>query len=98
MDAPELSLWDWSRNIESIEECLRGCLGVSNIPLAYVVLSEELMPVATPAGGYQSLQDELISRAPVRVGNAGDAAYIADYLADCSKVWELISDLTRDQD
>ena len=56
------------------------------------------MPAATPAGGYQSLQDELIAHAPIRVGNAGNTAYTADYLADRSKVWELISDLTRDQD
>ena len=54
--------------------------------------------MATQAGGYQSLQDELIACAPIRVGNAGNAAYTADYLADRSKVWELISDLTRDQD
>ena len=40
VDAPEMSLWDWPRNIEIIEECLRGCLGVSNIPLAKVVRSE----------------------------------------------------------
>ena len=37
VDSPELSLRDWYRNIEIIEECLRGCLGVSKIPLAYVV-------------------------------------------------------------
>ena len=52
------------------------------------------MPAATPAEGYQSLQDKLIARAPILVGNAGNAAYKADYLADRSKVWELISDLT----
>ena len=56
------------------------------------------MPAVTPVGGYQLLQDELIARALIRVGNAGNAAYTADYLADRSKVWELISDLTRDQD
>ena len=56
------------------------------------------MTVATPAGGYQLLQDELIACAPIRVGNAGNAAYIADYLADRSKVWELILDLTLYQD
>ena len=56
------------------------------------------MPAATPAGGYQSLQDELIARASIRVGNASNAAYTAYYLADRSKVWELISDLTRYQD
>ena len=33
MDAPELSLWDWLRNIENIEEWIRGCLGVSKILL-----------------------------------------------------------------
>ena len=48
VDAPELILRDWYRNIESIEEWLRGCLGVSNIPLAYVVRSEYLMPASTP--------------------------------------------------
>ena len=98
VDAPELSLWDLSRNIESIEEWLRGCLGVSKIPLAYIVRSEELIHVVTPTGGYQSLQDELIARATIRFGNAGNATYTADYLADRSKVCELILDLTRDQD
>ena len=98
MDSPDLSLRYWSRNIESIEEWLWGCLGVSNIPLAYVLRSEELMPAMTPTGGYKLLQDELIARAPIQVGNAGNAAYTDDYLADRSKVWELISDLTRDQD
>ena len=49
VDAPELSLQDWSCNIESIEEWLRGCLVVSNIPLAYVVRSEELMHAAKEA-------------------------------------------------
>ena len=98
VDAPELSLRDWSQNMRSIEEWIQVCLGVSNIPLAYVVRSEELMPAATPAGGYQSLQDELIARAPIQVGNAGNAAYKADYLTDRSKVWELILDIMRDQD
>ena len=56
------------------------------------------MPVVTPVGGYRSLQDDLIARAPIREGNAGNAAYTADYLADHSKVWELISDLAQDQD
>ena len=78
VDAPELSLQEWSRNIEIIEEWLQGCLGVSKIPLAYVVRSEDLVPAVTPAVGYQSLQDELIVRAPIRVGNAGNAGYTAD--------------------
>ena len=78
VDAPELSLRDWSRNIEIIEEWIRGCLGVSNIPLVYVVQSEVLMPAVTPAGGCQSLQDELIDCTLIQVGNAGNAACTAD--------------------
>ena len=65
VDAPELSFRDWYRNIESNKEWLQGCLGVSKIPLAYVVQSEELMPVVTPTGGYQSLQDELVACATI---------------------------------
>ena len=94
MDAPELSLRYWPRNIEIIDEWLRGCLGVSKTLLVYVVRFKELMPAVAPAGGYQSLQDDLIARALIRVGNSGNAAYTANHLADRSKVWELISDLT----
>ena len=65
MDAPELSLRDWSRNIESIEEWLREFLGATKIPLAYVVRAKELMPEVTPVEGYRSLQYELIARAPI---------------------------------
>ena len=90
VDVPDLSLRDWSRNTEIIEELLWGCLGVSNTPLAYVVRSKELMPAVAPAGGYQSLQDELISCVPIRVGNSGSAEYTADYLEDHSKVWEIL--------
>ena len=56
------------------------------------------MPAATPTGGYQLFQDKLIAHAPIRVGNAGNAAYTADYLVYRFKVWELISYLTLDQD
>ena len=94
MDALELSLRDRLRNIERIEEWLQGCLVVSNIPLAYVFRSEKLMPAVTLAGGYQSLEDELIACTPIQVGKTGNAAYTADYLTDRSKVWELISNLT----
>ena len=56
------------------------------------------MPAVTLSGGYQLLQDDLIAHAPIQGGNGGNAAYTADYLVDLSKVWELISDITWDQD
>jgi hypothetical protein len=74
-----------------MEEWLRGCLGVTKIPLAYVIRREETIPVEDPVGGYATLQDELIAPAPIR-DNTG--AYIATYLTDHAKVWEKISSLT----
>ena len=71
--------------------------GLPRSLLLFFVRAEELMPAVTPVEGYRYLQDELIARAPIRDGNAGNAAYTADYLADRSKVWELISDLAREQ-
>ena len=56
------------------------------------------MHVVALSGGYQTLQDELVTCVPIRVGNAGNTGYTYDYLEDHSKVWELISDLMRNQD
>ena len=96
VDAPEINTKDWPRTIEAIEEYLRGCLGVSKIPLAYIVRAAVAVPEgADPAGNYDSKQDELIARAPhVDADNEPTATYLADRL----KVWELISDLTREHD
>ena len=97
VEAPEINAKDWPRTMDALEEYLRGCLGVTKIPLAYVVREEEAVPAADPAGGYTSLQDELIARAPFRE-TAAPNDYTATYLADRSRVWELISDITREHD
>ena len=97
VEAPEINPRDWPRTIEAIEEWLRGHLGVTKIPLAYVVREEiEVLPEADdPEANYTSKQDHLIARAPIQTA-AG--AKTATYLSDNSRVWELISDLTRDKD
>lgn len=95
VDPPTIDPKDWPRTIEGLEEYLRGCLGVTKIPLAYVVRDEEQVPAADPVGGYGTKLDELIARAPIRSAN-GD--YTPTFLTDRSKVWELISDITRDKD
>ena len=95
VDAPTINTRDWPRTIDSIEEWLRGCLGVTKIPLAYVVRESEVATQVDPVGGYPSKQDELIARAPIY--SAG-LQHTATYLADRARVWELLSELTRDQD
>jgi hypothetical protein len=86
---------DWPRTIEAIEEYFRGCLGVTKIPLAYILRDESAVPATDPAGGYATEQAELIARAP-HTDSSG--AFTATYLSDRSKGWELLSALTRDQD
>ena len=68
VEAPELNPKDWPRVIENVKEWLRGCLGVTKIPLACVIRNAiDPTPEANdPAANCDSKQDELIARAPVR--------------------------------
>jgi len=95
VEKPEINPKDWPRTIEAIEEYLRGCLGVTKIPLAYVVRDTQDIPAVDPAGNYANRQDELIARAPITDANGN---FVPTYLSDRTRVWELLSDLTRDKD
>jgi len=77
----ELNAKDWPKTIEAIEEWLQGCLGVTKIPLAYVIRENEAVPAhaADPVADYGSLQDEVIARAPIR-DNGNN--YVNTYLTD----------------
>ena len=96
VEAPKINPKDWPSTIDSIEEYLRGCLGVTKIPLAYVI--RDNMDVAAdaddPTDNYESKQEELIARAPILTGNA----FTPTYLADRARVWELLSEITRNED
>ena len=53
------------------------------------------MPHKDLTGGYNNYKEELIARAPI-VDGAGN--YTTTYLANCIKVWEKLSEITRDLD
>ena len=97
VDAPEINTKDWPRTIDSVEEHLRGCLGATKIPLACVIREDQGVPAADPANGCASLQDELIARAPIQDPDP-NIEHTPAHLADRSRVWELVSDLTREMD
>jgi hypothetical protein len=97
VEPPEIPNKNWPRNIESLEEYLRGCLGVTGVSLAYV-LRPSLDPLDAPVGGWSSNQDELINRAPVVVPESNSVVYNQNYLTDRIKVWDLLSAITRDLD
>ena len=94
-EGPTIDAKDWPKTMEAIVEYLRSYLGETGIPLAYVVREEVAVPVDDPEGGYPSVQDEMIARAP-HLDGAGNR--LPTYLADRLRVWELVSELCRDQD
>ena len=89
---------DWHKTLEALEEYLRGCLGVTQIPLAYVIRKDEAITADPapnqPSRGWPSMQDELIGRAPI-IG--ADGTHTQTYLTDRAAVWEKIAALTRDK-
>ena len=53
--APTISMKDWPKTIQSLVEYLKGCLGVTKIPLAYVI-RDEASVFPDPPGGYATRQ------------------------------------------
>ena len=101
VEAPELNTKNWAQTIESIQEYLRGCLGSTGIPLAYVICNDPEIPAADPPGGYATKVDELIARAPIYgppPAGGGPPPFLPQYLADRTAVWNKIAAMTRDDD
>ncbi len=101
LDPPtELPNKDWPRNFDTIDDWLRGCLGSTGIPLAYVI-RENLDPADDPAGGadnWPSKQDELVARAPIRTVQNEVTTWNSTYKTDNRKVWEKLAVLMRKLD
>ena len=89
-----INVKDWPRTMEAIIELLRGNLGVTGIPLAYVVRDNEAI-AADPADGWPTQQDEMINRAPIlnAAGNRTDT-----FITDNQRTWVIISEITRDKE
>ena len=96
LTAPTLSKSDWPKNMETIQEYLRGCLGMTGIPLAYVIRDNEAVKTADddPEIGYGTVQEEMIARAPIRDPVTNE--FVKTFLSDRQKVWEKLSAITRD--
>lgn len=101
MEAPEINTKDWPRTIDNIEEYLRGCLGTTKIPLAYVIRNDlDVKPEATdPSTNYASRQAELIARAPILINNNDiDGPKNQTFKSDNDAVWDHLAELTRSLD
>ena len=97
VDPPELSEKDWPKNMDALNEYFRGCLGVTNIPLAYCLRDNIDVPPEgnDPSTNYPTQQDELIARAPIQEVRNGVTQFTPTYLTDNAKTWDLLSKITR---
>ena len=88
---------NWPKTMEGIVEYLRGCLGVTKIPLSYVVRDHiEATPEANdPETNYDTPQDEMIAHAPMMIANGDEHP---TFLTDRQTIWDKISDLTREHE
>jgi hypothetical protein len=87
---PTIDDKDWAKTFESIEEDLKSYLGTTGIPLAYVIRNDEAVPDEDPDGGYSTLQEEMIARAPHR---DPEGEFLNTFLTDRTKVWKLLAEL-----
>ena len=57
--SPVIDANNWSKTMESLEEYLRGYIGVKGVPLSYVVRSKEAVaPIPDePAMSFSSAED-----------------------------------------
>ena len=98
-DVPTINDKDWLKTMmETILEYLRSYLGDKKIPLAYVVCESETVPAFEPEGGYTTIQDEMIARAPHFSMIAGVCTADPAYLVNREKVWDIIARITRTHD
>jgi len=81
VDSPDFSEKDWHHMIKAIEEWMHGFLGVTKIPLAYVIRLNELVKPGGkgPCMMYTSVVKELVSCAPIHLLNGW---YTQDFLSD----------------
>jgi len=101
-DAPKLNSKDWPKTIEGLEEYLATFRGVTGAPLSYVVRKQLIPPVGAddPATNYDTLDEEMISRAPIIEGRVGteDGPFTESSVMDRLKVWEKLSVLMADHE
>ena len=68
--------------MQSLEEYLRGHIGVKGVPLSYVVRSKEAVaPILDePDTSFLSAEDEMIARAPILEGGLKTVTFKTDMM------------------
>jgi hypothetical protein len=97
-ESPVIDSKDWARTMESIVEYCGSCLGVTNIPFAYVA-RKEMVPEQTPIGGWLSDEAEMIGCAPLVAKVAAVPMVLAEHYKTNNKtVWTKLAKMCCDHD
>ena len=101
---PTIDKKNWSKTLEAIQEWIGMHLGITKVPLSYVVREEIDYPphptepaFGQPESPYSSHQEEMVARAPIR-SRSIVPVFMADFQIDNKAVWELICGLCREKD
>ena len=100
---PKISIKDWPATMEAVEEYLRQFRGQNGVPLNYVV-RKDLKPIRAaddPAINYDTLDEEMIARAPILESTAAGALaelelngpFVDSYITDRTLAWDKLAPL-----
>jgi hypothetical protein len=93
---PKVDPKNWPKTVDAIQDHFSTVLGETKAPLAYVIRDEATVPdqVNDPTTNYATPEEEMIRRMPHT-----DAAGIElpTYQHDRTKVWQALSEMTRDE-
>ena len=94
--SPVIDPKNFPETMDSLEEYLRGNIGVKGVLISYVVRSEEAVAPSLdePETSFSSAEDEMVARAPL----LEDGMRTVTFNTDMLKAWGMISVITRDLD
>ena len=87
---------NWPKTMESLEEYLKGHIGVKGLPLSYMMIFKEAVAPSLdePETSFLSSEDEMVARAPIIECSVRTVTFKTDTM----KVRGLIYGITRDLD
>ena len=87
---------NWPKTMESLEEYLRGHIGVKGVPLSYVVRAKEAVAPSLdePETRFLSSKDNMVACAQILEGGLRTVTFKKDMV----KVWGMIDVIMRDLD
>jgi len=111
---PTIDFKNWPRSMESLENYIRGHMGVDKTPLSYTIRTELFPPRATddPTFGvagsvYSSIDEEIIGRHRIVDQSVATLAleehekvgpFDEQFRTDNTRLWELLSNILADTD